>query len=82
MIEALIILVLLLATVYYLTAPLFQEGGSPAPDKTRQETDRYGRIGDELADLEFEMKTGKLPREDYEHRRDALEKERGLLDRS
>ena len=82
MIEALIILVLLLATVYYVTTPLFQTAKASSPDKDHQASDRYERIGDELADLEFEVKAGKLPREDFEHQREKLEKERELLDRS
>ena len=82
MIEALVILVLLLATVYYITAPLFQERSKSEQAETQQPTDRLERIGDELADLEFEMKAGKLPREDYERRMKELETERGLLDRS
>ena len=81
MLEALIILVLLLATVYYITAPLFQE---PASSQLHVEdsdtTDRYQQIGDELAEIEFELKAGKLPEEDYLNQRNTLRQERELLD--
>ena len=82
MIEVLIILVLLLATVYYVIAPLFQESASchrsQAEDMNNSE--RYQQIGDELAEIEFELKAGKLPEEDYLNLRDALQAERELLD--
>ena len=79
MIEALLILILLLVTLYFVVSPFFQEAGTnkinPPAIQDGSSVKQRRFLEENLTELEYDFQAGKLPAEDYQAQSEEFHKQ-------